>query len=182
MFIVPAIAAWRLIDVARRRSRMSTIDLTWALPPIVFGMWQLVVRSETGRFPLTAPYRHSSFNVPGWPLLRQLDEVFSDWSARGVVHMAEVVVLLGMVAYGASALRRSGIEPFVKVVFVGLTLACLSLDVLDGVWTIRSLRMFADVFVIAMIILVVTRRRMVVPLLATGAVTLTTYGWFLANL
>jgi hypothetical protein len=87
-----------------------------------------------------------------------------------------------MVAYGASALRRSGIEPFVKVVFVGLTLACLSLDVLDGVWTIRSLRMFADVFVIAMIILVVTRRRMVVPLLATGAVTLTTYGWFLANL
>ena len=53
---------------------------------------------------------------------------------------------------------------------------------LDGVWTIRSLRMFADVFVISMIILVVTRRRMAVPLLATGAVTLTTYGWFLANL
>ena len=91
-------------------------------------------------------------------------------------------VLLGVVAYGASSLRRSNIEPFVKVVFVGLALACLSLDVLDGVWTIRSLRMFADVFVISMIILVVTRRRMAVPLLATGAVTLTTYGWFLANL
>ena len=182
MFIVPAIAAWRLIDVVRRRSRISSIDLTWVLPPIAFGVWQLVVRSGTGRFPLTAPYRHSSFNVPGWPLVRQLDEVFSDWSARGVVHMAEVVVLLCVIAYGASSLRRSDIEPFVKVLFVGLALACLSLDVLDGVWTIRSLRMFADVFVISMIILVVTRRRMAVPLLATGAVTLTTYGWFLANL
>jgi len=182
MFVVPALAVWRIADLARRRARPSTVDLTWTLPPIVFGVWQLVVRNGTGRFPLIAPFRHSSFNVPGWPLLRQLDEVFSDWSARGAVHVAEVVVLLGVLAYGATVVRDRTVHPFVRTVYVGLALACLSLDVLDGVWTIRSLRMFADVFVVAVLMLVITRRRMLVPLLATSAVSVATYGWFVANL
>lgn len=182
MLIIPALAIWRLTDIVRRRSRVSLIDLSWVLPPIAFGTWQLVVRSGTGRFPLTAPFRHSSFNVPGWPLIRQLPDVLSDWSPTGVAHMAEVGVLLVMIVLGATALRHADIEPFVKAIFVGLALACLSLDVLDGVWTIRSLRMFADVFVVAVLMQVVARRRMLLPLLATSAVSLTTYGWFLANL
>jgi hypothetical protein len=96
--------------------------------------------------------------------------------------MAEVIVLLAVMAYGASTLRDDRIDPFVRVLFVGLGLACLSLDVLDGVWTIRSLRMFSDVFVIAMLMLIVTRKRMTAPLVATGAVSLATYGWFVVNL
>lgn len=182
MFVVPALAVWRIADFARRRARPSTVDLTWTLPPLAFGAWQLVVRNGTGRFPLTAPYRHSSFNVPGWPLLRQLDEIFSDWSAHGAVHVAEVVVLLAVLAYGATIVRDRTVDPFVRTVYVGLALACLSLDVLDGVWTIRSLRMFADVFVVSVLMLVTARRRMLVPLLATSAVSIATYGWFTANL
>ena len=182
MFVVPALAVWRLSMIVRRRTKPSTIDLTWVLPPIVFGVWQLVVRDGTGRFPLTAPYRHSSFNVPGWPLLNQLGDVFGDWSVTGIAHMAEVIVLLAVMAYGASTLRDDRVDPFVRALFVGLGLACLSLDVLDGVWTIRSLRMFSDVFVIAMLMLIVTRKRMTAPLVATGAVSLATYGWFVVNL
>lgn len=182
MFIVPAVAAWRLWLVARRKVAISTVDLTWVLPPIAFAVWQLVVRGGTGRFPLTAPYRHSSFDVPGWPLASRLGDVFTDWSAGGVVHMAEVLVLLVVLVYGATTLSDPAVEPFVRVVFVGLAVACLSLDVLDGVWTIRSLRMFSDVFVVAMLMLVVARRRVLVPLLATSAVSLTTYGWLITQL
>ncbi|NDB05167.1 MAG: hypothetical protein EBX95_05345 [Acidimicrobiia bacterium] len=182
MFIVPALAIWRLWHIGRRTSRISSIDLTWMLPPIAFVAWQFIVRGGTGRFPLTAPYRHSSFNVPGWPLIRQLPDVLSDWSPRGAVHIAEVVVLLMVVILGASTLRQAIIDPFVRVTFVGLAAACFSLDVLDGVWTIRSLRMFSDVFVVATLMLIVSRRRMVVPMLATSVVSLTTYGWFLTNL
>lgn len=182
MFIVPAVAAWRLWLVARRKVALSTVDLTWVLPPVAFGVWQLVVRGGTGRFPLTAPYRHSSFNVPGWPLANQLKDVFTDWSAGGIVHMAEVVVLLAVLVYGATTLGDRAVEPFVRVVFIGLAVACLSLDVLDGVWTIRSLRMFSDVFVVAMMMLALARRRVLVPLLATSAVSLTTYGWLITQL
>ena len=108
--------------------------------------------------------------------------MLSDWSPRGAVHIAEVVVLLMVVILGASTLRQAIIDPFVRVTFVGLAAACFSLDVLDGVWTIRSLRMFSDVFVVAILMLIVSRRRMAVPMLATSAVSLTTYGWFLTNL
>jgi hypothetical protein len=182
MFIVPALAVWRLRALVRRETGPSSTDLTWILPPIAFGVWQLVVRGGTGRFPLTAPYRHSSFNVPGWPLVSQLGEIFDDWSATGIAHMAEVIVLLVVVAYGAAALHDQRVDPFVRVVFVGLALACLSLDVLDGVWTIRSLRMFSDVFVVAVLMLIITRRRLFAPLAATGVVSLATYGWFVTNL
>ena len=182
MFVVPALAVWRLGLLVRREAKPSSIDLTWILPPIAFAAWQLTVRGGTGRFPLTAPYRHSSFNVPGWPLLSQVADVFGDWSLTGIAHMAEVIVLLAVVAYGATTLRDGRVDPFVRAVFVGLGLACLSLDVLDGVWTIRSLRMFSDVFVVAMLMLIVTRRRLFAPLTATGVVSLATYGWFVANL
>ena len=40
----------------------------------------------------------------------------------------------------------------------------------------------SDVFVVALLMLIVTRRRMTAPLLATGAVSLATYGWFVVNL
>ena len=96
--------------------------------------------------------------------------------------MAEVIVLLVVVAYGAAALHDQRVDPFVRVVFVGLALACLSLDVLDGVWTIRSLRMFSDVYVVAVLMLIITRRRLFAPLAATGVVSLATYGWFVTNL
>jgi uncharacterized paraquat-inducible protein A len=42
--------------------------------------------------------------------------------------------------------------------------------------------MFSDVFVIAMLMLIVARKRMTAPLVATGAVSLATYGWFVVNL
>jgi len=181
MFMVPALAVWRLWAVARRRSALGAVDLTWVLPPIAFGVWQTIVRSGTGRFPLTAPYRHSSFEFPGWPLLTRLDDVFTDWSLTGVGHMAEVVVLLAVIAQGLRAIRHRDVDPFLRAVFVGLVGACLSLDVIDGVWTIRSLRMFSDVFVVAMLVLIVARRRLSPTLLATGVVSLGTYWWFVLN-
>lgn len=182
MFVVPSIAIWRLWLIARRRTGPSRIDLTWVLPPIAFVVWQLVVRQGTGRFPLTAPFRHSSFEIPGWPLVRRLDDILSDWSPEGIVHMAEVAMLLIVVVRAALLLRDRRIDPFVRAVFVGLGVACLSLDVLDGVWTIRSLRMFADVFVVALLMLVVTRRRLTETLLFTSMVSLTTYGWLMTQL
>jgi len=182
MFVVPALAAWRIWQIAKRRDAPSRIDLTWVLPPIAFGLWQLVVRSDTGRFPLTAPYRHSSFNVPGWPLLSRLDDVFGDWSITGIAHMVEVIVLLVVVVYACGSLRDSGVDPFVRALFIGLALACLSLDVLEGVWIIRSLRTFSDVFVISLLILIIARRELKVPIVATGMVSLATYGWFVTNL
>lgn len=182
MFVVPTLALWRLWQITKRRVRPSQIDLTWVLPPMAFGLWQLVVRSGTGRFPLTAPYRHSSFNVPGWPFLSRLDDVFGDWSVTGVAHMVEVIVLLVVVAHACTLLRDSRVDPFVRALFIGLALACLSLDVLEGVWITRSLRMFSDVFVISLLILIITHRRLTFHLMATGLVSMASYGWFVTNL
>ena len=64
LFFVPFVAAWRLFVIVRRRQRPSAIDLTWIVPPIMFGAWQLFVHASTGRFPVNAE-RHNTVNFPG---------------------------------------------------------------------------------------------------------------------
>lgn len=181
MFFVPAIAAWRLYTIVRRRERLSGIDLTWTVPPLMFGLWQLVVRSATGRFPIRVE-RHNTVSFPGVPLVRAMSELFDAMSVRTIVHLAEVVVLVSIIVFGLISLRKSAADPLEVAVFVGLAIACLSVDVRASVWTIRSLRMFADVYALAILILLAARRRLGYALGAVGAVSVTTYGYFIFNL
>ena len=181
LFFVPFVAAWRLFVIVRRRQRPSAIDLTWIVPPIMFGAWQLFVHASTGRFPVNAE-RHNTVNFPGWPLLRALPDLLRDQSVRGVVHLAEVVVLVVVLAVAAISLRKSTADPLEVAIFAGLAIACLAVDVRSSVWTIRSLRMFADAYVMAMVVLLATQRRLGYLLTAVGAVSLTTYGYFILNL
>jgi len=177
LFLVPFVAAWRLYVIVRRRQRPSAIDLTWIVPPLMFGAWQLLVHASTGRFPVNAE-RHNTVNFPGWPLLRTLPDLLRDHSVRGVVHLAEVVVLVTVLVVAASSVRKSTANPLEVAVFAGLAIACLSVDVSSNVWTIRSLRMFADAYVMAMVVLLATQRRLAYLVSAVGAVSLTTYGYF----
>lgn len=183
LLFVPVVAAWRLFTLVKQRQRPSGIDLTWIVPPLAFGLWQLVVRMDTGRFPLAAE-RENTLNVPGWPLLRALPRLVDDLSWQGVVHLAEVFVLVAVIVFALMSLRRSAAEPLEKAVFLGLALACLSVDIHGTVWAIRSVRMFADAFVMATLILLATRRRLALAYVvaAVGAVSATTYGHFVFNL
>ena len=183
VLFVPFVAAWRLFTLVKQRQRPSGIDLTWIVPPLAFGLWQLVVRMGTGRFPLAAE-RENTINIPGWPLLRALPDLFDDLSLQGVVHLAEVFVLVGVVVFALMSMRTSAAEPLEKAVFLGLAVACLSVDIHGSVWAIRSMRMFADAFVMAMLILLATRRRLALAYVvaAVGAVSVTTYGHFVFNL
>ena len=181
LFFVPFLAAWRLYVIVRRRQRPSAIDLTWIVPTLMFGGWQLLVRASTGRFPVNAE-RHNTVNFPGWPLLRTLPEVLRDDSARGVVHLAEVGVLVTVLVVAAISVRKSAAHPLEVAVFVGLAIGCLSVDVSSNVWTIRSLRMFADAYVLGMVVLLATQRRLTYLVSAVGTVSLTTYGYFIFNL
>ena len=181
LLFVPFIAAWRLYVMVRRRQRPSAIDLTWIVPPLMFGAWQLFVHASTGRFPMNAE-RHNTVNVPGWPLLRTLPDLLRDHSLRGVVHMAEVVVLVTVLVVALVNARRSTANPLEVAIFAGLAIACLSVDVRSNVWTVRSLRMFADAYAMSMVVLLATQRRLVFLVTAVGAISLTTYGYFIFNL
>ena len=181
LFIVPFIAAWRLYMIVRRRERPSGIDLTWIVPPLMFGAWQLIVHASTGRFPVRAE-RDNTVNFPGWPLLRTFPDLFDDLTVRGLVHLAEVVVLVAVLVIGLISVRKSTAQPLEIAVFAGLAIACLAVDVSSNVWTIRSLRMFADAYVMAMVVLIATQRRLALLGAAVGAVSATTYGYFVFNL
>ncbi|MCE9622740.1 MAG: hypothetical protein K8R99_10375 [Actinomycetia bacterium] len=181
MFFVPAVAAWRLYTIVRKRQRPSAIDLTWVVPPLAFGLWQLVVRSGTGRWPITVE-RRNTVNFPGMPIVRALPELFGSLSVRSVVHLAEAVVLVSIIVFGLISVRKSRAEPLEIAVFIGLAIACLSVDVREKVWTIRSLRMFTDAYVMAMVVLLATSRRLTYVVAAVGAVSVTTYGYFIFNL
>ncbi len=181
LFFVPFIAAWRLYVIVRRRERPSGIDLTWIVPPLMFGAWQLIVHASTGRFPVRAE-RDNTINFPGWPLLRHFPDLVDELSVRTVVHLAEVVVLVLVLVLAAFSVRKSTAQPLEVAVFAGLAVACLAVDVHSNVWTIRSLRMFADAYVMAMVVLLATQKRLAVVVAAVGAVSLTTYGYFIFNL
>ena len=103
-------------------------------------------------------------------------------SVRGVVHLAEVFVLVAVLVVAVISLRKSTANPLEIAIFAGLAIACLSVDVSSKVWTIRSLRMFADAYVMAMVVLLATQRRLAYLVASVGVVSLTTYGYFILNL
>jgi hypothetical protein len=147
----------------------------------MFGAWQLIVHASTGRFPVRAE-RGNTVNFPGWPLIRHLPDLLDNLTVRSLVHLAEVLVLVLVLVLAILSVRKSAADPLEVAVFAGLAVACLSVDVHSNVWTIRSLRMFADAYVMAMVVLLATQRRLAVVVAAVGAVSLTTYGYFIFNL
>jgi hypothetical protein len=164
---VLAVAVWRLPALLRRRVR--TVDLAWLVPLCVFAGWQLICRGVTGQLPLTSDAGSNSqapFTgiVQAWSHWKRIAQRHPFEAGLHAVELAILVLIVGT-AIVVAAVRLSRRDPrrltqaadelWSIALVLGVTFACC-LSV--AVWASSSdLRMFADTYAIAALILLSRR-------------------------
>jgi hypothetical protein len=164
---VIAVAFWRVPQLRRRR--VSTADLAWTVPLLVFAGWQLICRAVTGQLPLTSDAGANSqapFTgiVEAWSHWKRIAEHHPFEAGLHAVELS-VLVLIAVAAIVVVAVRlakresradeQSPDEPWSLGLVLGVAFACC-LSV--AVWASSSdLRMFADTYALAALILLSRR-------------------------
>jgi hypothetical protein len=166
MVAVAAIAVVRVWEIVRRRGRPGTTDLAWIVPSIVFVAWQAVVYQVTGSVALAAD-TSSNTGLPGQAMVHAVIHNVSHLGPHAVATDAwvvEFVVLLILVVMAAAELRATTapVQERVAFGFFIVELFVLSPLIWNGVADLRSLD---EVYLFAMLVLLGSRRRLLVPAL-----------------
>ncbi len=166
MVAVAAIAIVRIVSIVRRRARPGRYDLAWLLPSAAFAAWQAVAYAVTGSLPLAADTSNNT-GLPGQPMVHAAITNFRHISVHAAptdAWVVEFVVLIAFVVFAATALRSTTVPAHERLAFVlfVVELFVLSPSIWNGVADLRSLD---EVYLFAVLILIGSRRRLVVPAL-----------------
>ncbi len=163
VLVVPAsIAIIRLAQMARRRARPGTDDLTWVVPMATFAGWQLVVLAATGKLPLFAD---GSRNV-GTPFAAAIHAVLHNFGHITTSHLSQLDVwlleftTLAILAVAALlSLRATTVPAHERLAFV-LYLAEVCV-LTPTIWSgyKADFRSFIEAYLLAVIILLATPLR-----------------------
>jgi hypothetical protein len=164
MVAVVAIAAMRVIGLIRGQypARLGRDDLPWLLPTVVFFAWQVVVKAATGSFALLA----DSGRNAGEPLIAPLKALEHNLAHFNVQRFDQVdlwflqIAILAAFALAALACVRSTSAPLHERLAFVLFLVEICV-VTPSTWSSldSDLRSFIEVYLLAVIILLGTRRR-----------------------
>jgi hypothetical protein len=173
LLVVGAFALERIWCWIRREASPGVRDLSWAVPGAVFAAWQGVIHLETGRFGFTAGDEGTTAPLFGVPdFVDSLTDRFRDLSAGNLLINAEAVVLLGVIVLGVAALRATTTPRHERCAFVVLAVFA-SMFLGAGSWLQEGgPRAFADVYALAVLMLLATPWRLRVPTAIVGAVSL----------
>jgi hypothetical protein len=169
MVAVAAIAVVRIVTIVRGRARPGRLDLAWLVPSAVFAAWQAVVYSVTGSFALGAD-TSSNTGFPGQAMVHALVTNVRHLSVHAApidAWVVEFVCLVAFVAMAAASLRSTTVPVQERLAFVFfiVELFVLSPSIWNGVADLRSLD---EVYLFAVLILLGSRRRLVVPALVVA--------------
>jgi len=162
MVAVAAIAIVRVIGVLRRTQRLGRDDLAWVLPAVVFVAWQVVVKAATGSIPLLADGGRNA----GAPFIAQLQALKNNLAHLNThqfdqydVWLLELAIL-ALFAIAALLSWRSTSAPVHERLALVLYLMEICI-VTPSTWNSldADLRSFIEVYLLAVIILLGTRRR-----------------------
>jgi hypothetical protein len=162
MVAVAAIAIVRVIGMLRRRQRPGRDDLAWVLPVVVFVAWQAVVKAATGSIPLLADGGRNAgapFIAPFQALRNNLAHVnthqfdqYDMWLLElAILVLFSIVALLSLRSTSAPVHERVALVLYLVEICVVTPSTWSSLD--------ADLRSFIEVYLLAVIILLGTRRR-----------------------
>jgi hypothetical protein len=101
---VGGVAVVRLWQLARGTARPGRADAPWLLPPVAFGIWQLICRSVYGTFPLATGAK-ANLALPFDGMARAVQYWFSD-PGRAANLGLQFLLLIGLTASAWPTLRR----------------------------------------------------------------------------
>lgn len=171
---VVAVAFWRIPALLRHR-RLQHVDLAWVIPPLIFAGWQLVCLALIGELPVRSDAGSNAQPpivgiVRAWPRWLEIARLHPTETG---LHALELTVFAFVVIgalisasrrpAGASSVasaksdRRDRLDPLVVATAFGLAGACCFST---AVWSSRSdLRMFADTYALAALVLLARQPR-----------------------
>lgn len=165
VIVVPAaLATVRLVEIARRRARLGVEDLAWIVPGAVFVAWEVVLKGATGTFPILSDLRDNA-GPPVVAAFRAIVHNFGHPTApvpgapSAVVIWDVELVVLALFAIGALLSLRESTAPLHErgaFLLYLVIVCCLSAANWDGYADLRS---FAEVYLLAALILLATPRR-----------------------
>jgi hypothetical protein len=162
MVAVAAIAIVRVIGVLRRGQRPGRDDLVWAVPTGVFVAWQVVVKAATGSIPLLADGGRNAgtpFIAPFQAFNNNLAHINTHQFDQYDQWFLEVAILTLFAIAALASLRSTSAPVHERLAFVlYLIEICV---VTPSTWSSldADLRSFIEVYLLAVIILLGTRRR-----------------------
>jgi hypothetical protein len=162
MVAVAAIAIVRVIGVLRRRQRPGRDDLAWVLPAVMFVAWQVVVKAATGSIPLLADGGRNAgapFIAPFQALRNNLAHLNTHQFDQTDLWLLELAILVFFAIAALLSLRSTSAPVHERVALVlYLMEICI---VTPSTWGSldADLRSFIEVYLLAVIILLGTRRR-----------------------
>ncbi|MGH8989331.1 MAG: hypothetical protein ACRDXC_12200 [Acidimicrobiales bacterium] len=160
--VVVAIALVALFQILRHRRPPGASDVAWVLPGLAFVGWQLTGWAVTGFLPM----RSDAGDNLGLPIVHMVGAVFHYathlTSPSSLVWLGELFVLGVVTVMAAWSLLRSRAPAWEKSAWVVASLVALSLA--RGVWYgLATFRGFEDVYLLSVIVLIGSRRRLRVP-------------------
>lgn len=158
-----ALAIVRLVQMARRRARPAADDLAWLVPAAVFVAWEGVLKAATGVFPIVSDGGRNA----GLPLSSAIRSILHNFThptasipgAPGAVFLwdLEIVVLAVFAIAALWSLRATTVPVYERVAFLLYLAEIFSLAATD--WDgYADLRSFAEVYLLAVLILLATPR------------------------
>jgi hypothetical protein len=173
-----ALAIVRLVAMARRRTRPGREELVWLIPALFFVAWEVVLRLATGQIPI---FLDSGKNA-GAPFVAAFGAIGHNFGdvireipgAPGAVIIwdLELLVLTLFAVAALASLRATTVPVYERLALVLyiIEIFCLSPTNWDGYADLRS---FVEVYLLATLILLATRRRLVLFAATAGPLFLT---------
>jgi len=162
MVAVAAIAAMRVIGIARRTQRPGRDDLAWVVPGVAFVAWQVVVKAATGSIPLLADGGRNAgtpFIAPLQALKHNIGHLTASPINQYDTWLLEIAIL-AFIALAALLCLRSTSAPLHERLALILFLIEICV-VTPSTWGSldADLRSFIEVYLMAVIILLGAPRR-----------------------
>ena len=177
LVVVGALALSELVGFVRADGGLNSVrrQVAWALPSVAFIAWQVVIRRADGGGGIDAD---AGRNL-AWPLVAVSREVGRDithiTNVISVIDLAQIALLLALATLTITTISRSTAPLCERLALVVMTILALCLS--SAVWSgQKDLRSLAELFTLAMVVLISSNRRLLVP------ATLVGYAWVLAAL
>jgi hypothetical protein len=169
-----AIGIVAVVDIARRHRRPGRKDAAWLIPGSIFVIWQVVGWSNYGVLPMRADAR-DNLRFPFSAMFGAIGHfIWTLPNPHSAIWLGELLVLGALAALSSVSLHRAEIRRWEKVAWVLALLVVICLA--PGIWRGEAdFRGFEDLYVLSSLILIGSRRSLVIPAVLVGVAWAVTF-------
>ena len=158
-----AVAVMSVVEIVRKQRPPGRRDAAWILPGVVFVSWQVICRTVYGVFPIRAD-AGDNLGPPFKAMFGAIGHFFATLpNIHSVIWIGELIVLATVAVIAGMQFARATARSWERLAWV---IACVvAVCLAPGIWRGEAdFRGFEDLYVLSMVLIVGSRRRLKVPI------------------